>query len=152
MITRNKKGLSEIVTTMIIILLSIVAIGIIWVVVRNVINTGTQQVDISSKCLAVSLSAVSVNESPPGIYAVTLKRDAGGSVLGGIKISVFNSTGSSGVMDFGTLAELQTKTVSMNTSNATQVVGGHKIEYTPFFLDASGNTQLCGQATHPFTF
>ena len=40
----KKKGLSTIVITLIIILISLVAVGIIWVVVRNVIQTGTEQV------------------------------------------------------------------------------------------------------------
>ena len=36
----NKKGLSTVVTTLIIILLVLVAIGIVWVVIRGVIESG----------------------------------------------------------------------------------------------------------------
>lgn len=149
---KSKKGLSDIVATLIIILLTLVAVGIIWVVIRNVVNSGASQIDISAKCTAVNLEAVSVNETSPGVYAVTLKRASGGDTIGGIKVSIFNTTANSGVMNFGALTALQTSTVSMNTSaNNATVTGGHKIEYTPFFLDASGNTQLCSQ-TQTFTF
>ncbi|MEK6847559.1 MAG: archaellin/type IV pilin N-terminal domain-containing protein [Nanoarchaeota archaeon] len=146
---RNKRGLSTIVATLIIILLTLVAVGIIWVVIRNVIQGGAENIDLSAKCIAVSLEAVSVTETS-GVYAVTLKRNAGGEALGGIKVSIFNATSNSGVIDFGALTELQTSTVSLPPSGTT-VTSGNKIEYTPFFLDSSGNEQLCSQ-TQTFNF
>ena len=56
----NKKGLDAIVTTIIIILLALVAIGIIWAVLRNVVQQGADQVDNNAKCISVDLEAVSV--------------------------------------------------------------------------------------------
>ena len=56
----DKRGLDAVVTTLIIILLVLVAVGIIWVVVRNVVQQGSEQIDISSKCLSVDVQAVSV--------------------------------------------------------------------------------------------
>lgn len=152
---RNNKGLSTIVATLIIILLTLVAVGIIWVVIRNVIQGGAESVDLSTKCIAVSLEANSVTETPAGVYAVTLKRNAGGEALGGIKVSVFNAIVSSGIKDFGVLTELQTRTVSIDTNTGTgitAVTGGNKIEYTPFFVDSSGNEQLCPQSTQTYEF
>jgi flagellin-like protein len=49
----EKKGLSAVVTTLIIILLVLVAVGIIWVVVRNVVEEGGSTIDLSVKCLDV---------------------------------------------------------------------------------------------------
>lgn len=151
---RNNKGLSAIVATLIIILLTLVAIGIIWVVIKNVIQGGAESVDLNTKCLAINLQANSVTESPAGTYDVTLKRNAGGEAFGGIKVSVFNGIVSSGIKDFGTLTELQTRTASIDTNTGTgitAVTGGNKIEFTPFFLDSSGNEQLCSQ-TSTFEF
>jgi len=148
----SKRGLSAIVATLLIILLTIVAIGIIWLVIRNVVQSGAETIDISSKCVEVNLEAVSVNETSAGVYDVTLRRRSGGQDdLGGIKVNIFNTTTSSGVMDFGTLNRLQTKKVTFNTSQASEVTNGNKIEFTPFFLDASGNEQLCSQ-TGEFKF
>ena len=39
----NKRGLSTIVVTLILIVLSLVAVGVVWVVVSNLLNTGTQR-------------------------------------------------------------------------------------------------------------
>ncbi len=151
----NKKGLSEIVATLIIILLTLVAVGIIWVVIRNVVEGGAQQVDISQKCLAVELNAVTVNETSPGVYGVTLRRGSDGEEDIGVKVNVFSGQAtSSGVIDFGAFGDLDalgTVTGSVDTNTATPVVGGDKIEFTAFFRDASGNEQLCPQ-TKSFSF
>ena len=147
---KNTKGLSEVVTTLIIILLVLVAIGIIWVVISGVIKGGAGQIDVSTKCIAVDLSALSVNETSAGVYDITLHRGSGGDELGGVKITLFNSTVNSGVLDFGVaLTELQTTTKSIDTG--LNVTEGNKLEYTAYFLDASGNPQLCSQTgTFPF--
>src|SRR3989338_395678 len=138
-----KRGLDAVVTTLIIILLVLVAVGIIWVVVRNVVQQGSEQIDISAKCIAVDLRAVSVASvvGQAGNYSVTLNRRAGGDVIGGVKVTLFNDTANSGVADFGTtLNQLDTK---------TQVMAGpdvaNKLEFTAYFVDASGNEQLCSQ-------
>lgn len=145
----NRKGLSAVVTTLIIILLVLVAVGIIWVVVRNLVESGAEQIDVSTKCIAVDVRAVSVNEASPGNYTVTLNRKSGGEDIGGVKVNIFNSTDSSGVMDFIAIPELETKTVVIETGG--NVTGGDRIEFTVFFIDASGNEQLC-TITKEFTF
>jgi hypothetical protein len=153
--TQNKKGLSDIVTTLIIIVLSLVAIGIVWVVVRNLVEGGAEQIDINQKCLSVDLSAVTINETSSGVYSVTLRRgsDSEGDI--GVKINIFSGiTVSSGVLDFepfGNLEALETSTKTIDTNTATPVVGGDKVEFTAFFQDASGNEQLCSQ-TQNFEF
>jgi hypothetical protein len=147
----SKKGLSAIVATLLIILLTLIAVGIIWVVIRNVVESGAEQISVNTKCVAVSLEAVSVNETPAGVYAVTLRRGSGGeNDLGGVKVNIFNATGSSGIMDFGTINKAETEIVTLPTTGTT-VIDANKIEFTAFFIDASGNEQLCSQ-TSEFTF
>jgi len=146
----NKRGLSAIVATLIIILLVLVAVGIIWVVVRNLLQEGAEQVDISTKCMAVDVRAVSVATvaGEAGNYSVTLRRTAGGEAIGGVKISLFNETGNSGVLDgFLVLSELETRTETV----VAGVTNANKLEFTVYFLDASGNERLCSQ-TNPYSF
>lgn len=144
----NKKGLSAIVATLIIILLVLVAVGIIWVVVRQVIQQGAETVDYNTKCLGVDLEAVAVTESATaGEYSVTLKMNSG-DTIDGVKLNFFSATENSGVMEFGTtLSALDTKT---NSSIITTVEDANKIEFTAYFLDTSGNEHFC--STQEFTF
>ncbi len=146
----NNKGLSAVVTTLIIILLVLVAVGIIWVVVRNVVDTGAEQIDITSRCLAVDLEAVSVNpvSGEAGNYTVTLRRSSGGDTISGVKLNMFNSTENSGILEFGvSMDALDTTTQTVETG----VTNANKLEYTAYFTDASGNDQLCSQ-TGTFEF
>ena len=150
---QNRKGLSTIVATLIIILLTLVAVGIIWVVIRNVVEGGAEQIDVSEKCIAVSLEAVSVTEGSPGVYAVTLKRGADSEGDIGVKVNVFlGPTTSSGVLNFGAFGELDALgTVTKTITTVPTLAGGDKIEFTAFFKDDSGNEQFCSQ-TNEFTF
>ena len=142
---KNKRGLSAIVATLIIILLVLVAVGIIWVVVRNLIDTGAEQIEISTKCLAVDLRAVSVVPVSGEDYTVTLRRASGGEMIDGVKISVFNTTDNSGVLDpvnFEDMDVLETK-----SGVVTAVENADRMEYTAYFLDDSGNKVPCGQTS-----
>jgi len=145
----NKRGLSAIVATLIIILLVLVAVGIIWVVVRNLIQEGAEQVDISTKCIAVDVRAVSVATvaGEAGNYSVTLRRFAGGEVIGGVKIALFNETTNSGVLNFTAIPKLETKTETV----AAGITDANRLEYTVYFIDASGNERLCPQ-TNSYSF
>ena len=145
----NKRGLSAVITTLIIILLVIVAVGIIWVVVRNVIEEGATSIELSTKCLAVDTRATVVNGTTGTLYDVTLHRTAGGDDIGGVKLVFFNSTDNGGVIDSpGNIAPLGTVT---RRGIDGEILNANKVEVTSYFTDASGIEQLCSQ-TIPFEF
>ena len=145
---RNKKGLSAVVTTLIIILLVLVAVGVLYTVFMKFIKTGTETMDLNTKCLAVNIEAIAVkNESPmtnPKVnYSIRLTRTAGGDEIAGIKIVLLNDTASSSVIDVpGNIEPLAT--VTKNIENV-EVQDASKIEVTVYFKDESGNEQLCSQ-------
>jgi hypothetical protein len=86
---RERKGLSTIIVTLILILVSLVAVGIIWVVVRNIIQTGTEGVGLSQFSLSAKILDVSVDNSSNNV-SLTVKRNAGEGELEGISF-VFSS-------------------------------------------------------------
>ena len=145
----NRKGLSTVVATLIIILLVLVAVGIIWAVVKDILQQGSETVDINVKCLAIEVNAVSVSETSAGVYDVTFVRGSGKGDIGGIKMNVFNDDVSSGIIDFGSaISVLETQTRTMDTTvggEITRIDGGNKIKFIVFFLDESGKEQLCSQ-------
>ena len=150
---KDKRGLSAIIATLLIILLTLVSVGIIWVVIRNVVEDSAGQIEISQKCISVQLSAVAVNETvTPGVYDVTLSRGSDSEGDLGVKVNVFQGSSlSSGVIDFGIFGELDspgtlTRQIDTNTAPATLVAGGDNIEFTVFFVDAEGTNQFCSQS------
>jgi hypothetical protein len=92
----QKRGLSTIIVTLILILVSLVAVGIVWVVIRNVIQTGTEGVGLSQFSLSAKILDVSIDNSSNNI-SLTLKRNAGRGELEGISF-VFSSDGNTEVI------------------------------------------------------
>lgn len=153
----NKKGLSTVITTLIIILLVLVAIGIIWVVVRGIVEDTTKATDYAVECLKVDVRATSVacSGSPTGdVCNVTLARSAGGNTIAGVKMVFHNLTSqrSSAVLDsrinanpvlnVGDIAPLTTKTAYLMS---TGVNGTNRVDVTVYYLDDTGADQLCNQ-------
>jgi len=147
---KNNKGLSTIVATLITILLVLVAVGIIWVVVRNVIEGGATQINSGAKCLDIDLKATKVLcslNSPndggnSGLCNATISRNAGGEEIGGVKLIFYNEAGETNYIhtEEGNVAPLETKTINLIS---TGIVNASKLEVVAYFLDDSGNSQLC---------
>jgi hypothetical protein len=136
----NKRGLSTVVTTLIIILLVLVAIGIIWVVVRGVIEQGSAQVDVSSACPLIDLKIKSNTTacSGPGSCTLTLQRGSGGDDFDGVTVVVSNSTASNRTDVSGNIQVLSTAVI-----NVGWIQGATKAAATPYFKDTNGKIQLC---------
>lgn len=147
---KNKKGLSIVVTTLIIILLVLVAIGIVWLVVRNVVEQGTGQIDVSTRCLEIDVRATAVScVGDPAVCNVTLTRKSGGDDIGGVKLVFKDATGTtSSVLDVsGDIVALATK---VEESVASGLTTPNEIEVT-VYLTLEGEEKLCSQ-TNSFTF
>ncbi len=154
----EKRGLSTIVITLIIILLSLAAIGIVWVVFNGVIKSGTAGVDISAKCLSVDVSATAVvcsNGATNVLCTTTLERTGTGEdEIAGVKLIFKNeiSGDSSSIINLdGNIPALDTKIDTDRDTGILIAVGVNKVEVTPFFEDSSGNEKICAQ-TNSFSF
>ncbi|NCN87224.1 hypothetical protein GW932_05310 [archaeon] len=139
---KSKKGLSGIVTTLIIILLVLVAVGVIWGVVNNLLTKSTGTIATSSKCLDLDIRATKVIQGTTATqYNVTLARKATGddTEVGAMLVFYSDTTNSPPVEFTDTLSPLETSTQPVEgvIANATY------IEVTPFFVDDSGKNNLC---------
>jgi len=148
---KGKQGLSTVVTTLIIILLVLVAVGIIWGVVNNLLGKSTGTIEISTKCLDVDIKATNVVSTTGFNYNVTLYRSPSGDDEVGAKIVFFNADTNSEPIDFGTnyLSPLETRTAeldSVDLPNATYIT------VTPYFLDSKTNKETLCPNTQTFEF
>jgi hypothetical protein len=149
---KNKKGMSAVVTTLIIILLVIVALGIIWVVVKNVIKSGVEQVDLSSKCRDIEIEVLALEnttnqhsaDAGKG-YNLTLKRTGAGSgeEMDGVKLVFFNDEMNGEPVDWAyALAPLETHRQEARLDDLP-VPNATKVEVTVYFISDLGETDLC---------
>jgi hypothetical protein len=150
---KNHKGLSVIVITLILILLSLVAIGVVWFVVNNLIKSGTEGAEFTAKCLNIDVEATVVS-CTGGTCDVTFTRTGTeDDEIGGVKLVFRDSTNdeSSAVIDEedyddlgGNIEALAGKKV---TDIDTDLDAPDRIEVTVYFEDESGNEKLCQQST-----
>ena len=137
----KKRGMSAVITTLIIILLVIVALGIIWVVIRNVIQGSVSQVELAQKCREVDLTVKNVVADGEN-YDITLSRTGGGENSTGVKFVLSNGTHYSDPIDFGyKLTPLATQT-NYSIDN-TGVLEANQIEMTAYFDNDKGGEDIC---------
>ena len=75
---KNKKAVSEIFITIIILLLVLIAIAVVWGVVSKLIGEGAEQVNLGAKCLNTNIQIIKVINTSATDYDVTLSRRASG--------------------------------------------------------------------------
>ncbi len=144
----RKRGLSTVVTTLIIILLVLVAIGIIWVVIKDVIEEGTGQISLYTKCIETDVRAETVDCTDPANCLVTLTRKGQGDEIGGVMLVFKNDNDASSVKDIqGNIDSLTSVTVTVDS----EVSSANKVEATVYFKDEQGNNKLCTQ-TNSYSF
>lgn len=152
---KGKKGLSAVVTTLIIVLLAIVALSVVWSVITNVTDNAQERTELGQKCLPIDISATKISDvNGDGLtYSLTLSRTGAGTNDGvGVKVAFFNDTANSNTYDFGiALNPLDTKTNSSLALSAEDVViGANKVEITPYFVDEAGGEDFCSTTTKSF--
>ena len=89
----NKKGISDVVTTVLIVLLSLVAIAVVWSFLSPLITRSGTQIAQTEACLSASLE-VSGCKITDTTYNVNVKRNAGAANIASIKLIFGKEDGS----------------------------------------------------------
>ena len=147
----NKKGLSAIVTTMLIVLLVLVAVGIVWAVVSGLLQSGTGEIEIGAKCLNVDVKATSVDCTAPAACIVVVERTGSSSeAIGGIMVVIKDSAAGIGTDvedEPDNMLPLATKSLlnTIDTTTPVLLANPDLVEVTVYFDDSSGIAHLCPQ-------
>jgi len=89
----NKKGLSGVVATVLLVVLILVAIVTIWVVVGNLIDKSVDKISLDSLTLDLEIVSARINFSN-GEATIRVRRNTGGGDIVGIKFLVQDTLGS----------------------------------------------------------
>jgi flagellin-like protein len=144
---KDKRAMSEIVTTIIMVVLALVAVAIIWSIVNNLISERGAQAVTTQKCLDVKLSIAGVPGCNSDGCNLTVTRAAGGDEFDGLNIVLKSATDSSKVITVpGNIDQLETVTFFANITDVTDdfdAASTNKVEATVYFRDESGVAQNC---------
>ncbi|MCK5044071.1 hypothetical protein KAR52_03660 [Candidatus Pacearchaeota archaeon] len=138
-IQKNRKGLSLIVSLLMVVLLIFVAIGIFWFATRGILEEGTEQLELGSKCLEINVEATAMN-CTAGVCDVTYTRKAGGEDIAGIKLVISDGTESHTETIEEALNPLDTKTKTGIISGLTTPTS---VEVAVYFKTTSGEDHIC---------
>ena len=103
-----KRGLSGVVTTLIIVLLVLVAIGVIWMVVRNVIDKGAEQIELGQFSLDLQIKKVQVQNG--NVTVIVVRRNPGEGNFVGMNFVFSDGQNSETIRQNVSLQELDEKT------------------------------------------
>lgn len=141
---KNKRGLSEIVITLIMVALVLVATGLVWFIVNGIIQGNQGKINVGAKCFDVNIqdTVLKCSGANNATCDVTVKRNAGGDSIAGVKLIFTNSSKTQNfVYDLpGDITPLQTKT---QTAIATGITNANSVDVVPYFNDSSGAQQVC---------
>lgn len=143
----NKRGLSAIVATLLIILLAIIAFAIVSVVIRNTVGNTAEKIELNEKCLEVEIHATQITKVTPigeDIFDINFTRSISGETIEGIKVILENENGEIISEDLIKQIEAPSKWVETSWN-----FGGDgtfepvKVTVNPFFLRENGDIHPC---------
>ena len=120
---KNKKAVSTVIVTVLLILLVIAAVGILWVVIQRFVTTGTEDLGSATDCLETDLEISSYDAT-----SVTVKRISGNAEIAEIKVLVEGSATTRTIANTETFGIGETKKVDVavvntNTIEVAAVIG-----------------------------
>ena len=135
----EKRGLSTIIVSLIMILIVLVAIGIVWVIVSGILKSSSEQVDITGLTLNMKITEVISKNS--NVVDVRIKRSPGTADIVGV-VFLFEGGGKvDSVEKDGVINELDEKTFTFNDNIEllnTNLNGLEKISIVPIIKLKSG--------------
>ncbi len=94
----NKRGLSQVVTTLLFVLLALGAVLLVWNLVRGIIGDAESEIDITQFSLSLSIPGKNVLVNPTlESVSLVVKRNAGTGEIKGVNIILTDSSGQSSV-------------------------------------------------------
>jgi cysteine-rich repeat protein len=128
---RNKKGISGIIVTLIMVVLSIVAITIVWGVIKNTIDDESSKISVSQLRLDLEIKAAYMDGLDGGI--VSVKRNPGGDEITGINFIFSDGSNSMVVKKATTLGELEGETFTFTSLEIPGITAGDLISIAPIY-------------------
>ena len=130
----QKRGLSTIVTTLIMILFVLAAVAIVWVVIKNVIVEKSEEISIRSFTMNLEIKNVKIEEDT---ISMDVKRNPGKGEITGIKFIFDDGTNTEIINEEIVLKELDTEGFSFTLDNLN-IHNVETISIVPINIDDSG--------------
>ncbi|MFA5993270.1 MAG: hypothetical protein WC796_06195 [Candidatus Pacearchaeota archaeon] len=141
----DKKGISDVIVTVLMILLVVAAIAIIWAVLANFLNTGVGGVDIQTKCMNTVLKVLSASNTTAGLN-ITVEYFSGNDELSDVFVFIGGTKINDFINESGVNPKVMVKTGErinylLPLTSFSKDYGGREIEVAPGFDGQVCNTK-----------
>ncbi len=133
---KNQKGLSTIIVTVLLIGMAIVALGIVWVTVSNILSSSLKTADLQK--LTIRLTIEEAHKSNSQIITI-VKRESGEGSLVGIRFIFFSSTDSEEIRANSNLGASENSTFTL-TPGRIGIRDINLVAVIPIFIDSGQET------------
>lgn len=154
---RNKKGVASIVVTVIMVALVLIAIGIVWAVISNLIIKSTGQIDVSRICLGITVQPTATSCTGTGCVVTLERTGTETSPIGGVMLVLKNASSNSQPIDTtedgldcaGNIPGLVPTRCTVSSVSMSPLVptDANRVEATVYIMDDQGARRLCQQTT-----
>mgnify|MGYP001613201100 CR=1 FL=1 len=149
-----KRGLSSIVATVLIVLLSLAAIAIVWGFVGPMIKSGGERASIASKCLNVELKPINCIVNINGtkkLEKAIIKLERGEAET--MRVAIRDAGGKVNLTAQRNAPANVVETVSIeeNLTLPNLGAGPYQITVVPSFTTESGKEEFCEESTIKIT-
>jgi parallel beta-helix repeat protein len=148
---RDIKGLSTVVATLLIVLLVLVSIAVIWLVVKNVIQGGSEQVSLGKLTLNLEIKNIA-RDVGQNSMDVKIKRNVGDGDFSGLQFIVDNGKSTEIVIvSNSSLEELEEETYNLILNSSMNVSNLESVSVAPIFTLESGD-EVVGSIEDTYIF
>ncbi len=144
----NKKGISSIIATLILILLTIVLIGIVWVVIVNITSSANKGIDIGG--LTLNLKIQQALKGTNNI-SVIVQRQSGEGNLVGVNFVISDGSISEVIKQNTSLDIYQGKSFVLSPQQL-DINSVKTISVAPIYVSQNGGSQQIGGITDTYAF
>lgn len=138
---KNTRGISSIIATLILLLLTIVLVGIVWAVVSEIVKTSSEGATSGAQCFNSAIDVTSATcKANTGNCNVTVQRTLGTDVIGGVRLVFTNAASNSYYTDIN--GSLQTL-VPLRTTVTTGIANVTEIDAAVYYTNAAGTPNVC---------
>ncbi len=143
--SKNRKGISSIIATLILLLLTIVLVGIVWAVVSGIVKTSTEGATSGAQCFNSGIDITSASCTGAGVCNLTVQRTLGTDVIGGLRAVFLDKNGAGNVTDID--GNIQTLGTARLVNQPIGVVNVSEVDVAIYFTDTAGNKNVCSSPT-----
>ncbi|MBI2629046.1 LamG domain-containing protein [Candidatus Pacearchaeota archaeon] len=136
---KNKRGISEVIVTVLILLLIIAAISILWVVISGFLKSSSETISLGVNTINLEIVDNSLKYKSNGDLELRVKRNSGEGNLSGVKVLVEDESGQQVSYDYlQSIGELETRNILVPESTISSLGTISKVSIASVVISGSG--------------